>query len=77
MAPGDMLVLMTDGFFEWANAQDQDFGISRVQESLRASRGLSAAEIIARLYADVKQFTGGTPQADDLTAVVIKRKSTA
>lgn len=77
MAPGDMLVLMTDGFFEWANAQDEDFGISRVQESLRSSRGLLAAEIIARLYADVKQFSGGTPQADDLTAVVIKRKSAA
>ncbi|HVN81707.1 MAG TPA: PP2C family protein-serine/threonine phosphatase [Terriglobia bacterium] len=77
MARGDMLVLMTDGFFEWANAQDVDFGISRVQESLRASRGLPAAEIIARLYADVKQFSGGTPQADDLTAVVIKRTTVA
>ena len=33
MAPGDMLVLMTDGFFEWENVQEEEFGIERLQVS--------------------------------------------
>ena len=74
MAPGDMLVLITDGFFEWANTEGEEFGISRVKQSLRSSRGFPASEMIARLYADLLQFAGGTPQIDDLTAVIVRRK---
>jgi len=73
MAPGDMLVLMTDGFFEWADSQDEQFGHTRLQASIRSSKGRPAAEVISRLYASVKEFAGAAPQQDDLTAVVLKR----
>jgi serine phosphatase RsbU (regulator of sigma subunit) len=72
--PGDLLVLTTDGFFEWANAQDEQFGIERMEAIIRASREKSPAEIISALYRAVIEFSGGTSQDDDLTAVVIKRK---
>ena len=75
MAPGDLLVLTTDGFFEWANAQDEQFGLERLQEAIRSSRHLQATEIIARLHAAVVEFARGTAQLDDLTAVVVKRKA--
>jgi serine phosphatase RsbU (regulator of sigma subunit) len=71
---GDLLVLTTDGFFEWANAQDEQFGIKRMEEMVRASREKPPAEIISALYKSVIEFSGGTRQDDDLTAVVIKRK---
>ena len=71
---GDLLVLTTDGFFEWANASDEQFGAKRLQDTIRASREKSPAEIIAGLYKAVVAFSEGTKQADDLTAVVIKRK---
>jgi serine phosphatase RsbU (regulator of sigma subunit) len=74
MGSGDMLVLMTDGFFEWANAQDEQFGLARLKAALRSSRELPAAEVISSLYTTVRAFTGGTKQQDDLTAVVLKRK---
>jgi serine phosphatase RsbU (regulator of sigma subunit) len=73
LAPGDLLVLLTDGFFEWANAQDEDFGIVRLQEAIRAARNLPASQIISSLHEAVVRFSGGTRQLDDLTAVVVKR----
>ena len=73
MAPGDILTLVTDGFFEARDASGEDFGTSRLGEVIRASRDRSAAEIIAAMYAAVDEFTAGAPQADDLTAVVVRR----
>jgi serine phosphatase RsbU (regulator of sigma subunit) len=70
---GDLLVLTTDGFFEWANAGGEFFGAGRLEESVRASREKGSAEIIASLYEDVLRYAGGTAQKDDLTAIVIKR----
>lgn len=72
--PGDLLVLTTDGFFEWANAQDEQFGIERMEDTIRASKEKPPAEIISALYKAVIEFSGGTKQDDDLTAVIIKRK---
>jgi phosphoserine phosphatase len=73
LAPGDLLALFTDGFFEWGDESRQPFGSERLKELLRAERGHSAAEIIRAVYDAVRTFTGGTPQRDDLTAVVVKR----
>jgi len=73
MEVGDMVVLATDGFFEWENAEAEQFGEERMTKSLRESRDLPPEEIIAELYKAVKAFAKGTKQMDDLTAVVIKR----
>jgi serine phosphatase RsbU (regulator of sigma subunit) len=70
---GDMIVLATDGFFEWANAQDEQFGTTRMEEYIRASKDKPPSEIIATLYHSVVEFSGGTTQQDDLTAIIIKR----
>jgi serine phosphatase RsbU (regulator of sigma subunit) len=73
METGDMVVLATDGFFEWENAEGEQFGIARLTQAVRNARHLSSAQIIAELYSAVKTFANGTKQMDDLTAVVIKR----
>src|SRR6202040_785918 len=70
---GDMLVLATDGFYEWANAQGEQFGTTRMEERIRASRENPPGEIISNLYRAVVEFSGGTTQQDDLTAIIIKR----
>jgi sigma-B regulation protein RsbU (phosphoserine phosphatase) len=61
MQPGDMMVLVTDGFFEWATAAREQFGIRRLCETIRRSRDLSAAEIIQRLHEAVVSFARGAP----------------
>jgi serine phosphatase RsbU (regulator of sigma subunit) len=71
---GDMLVLVTDGFFEWENPEGEEFGLARLEEVIHESRDCSAEEIIARLRSAVHVFCRGTEQKDDLTAVILKRK---
>jgi len=73
MAPGDIMVLVTDGFYEWPNPGGEQFGIGRVNALIHAHRDRTAAEIIQRLHSAVEAFGDGTPQRDDLTAVVIRR----
>ncbi len=70
---GDMLVLVTDGFFEWANLKGEQFGTKRLADLIHTHRNLPAADIIARLHTSVTTFGQNTPQNDDLTAVIIKR----
>jgi serine phosphatase RsbU (regulator of sigma subunit) len=72
-APGDILVLVTDGFIEWANAGGEDFGQHRLEEIISAYRDMPSARIISELYSSVVKFASSTPQLDDLTALVVKR----
>jgi serine phosphatase RsbU (regulator of sigma subunit) len=73
---GDMIVLVTDGFYEWQNPESEEFGLERMKDTIHAARDCSPEEVIARLYTAVKDFSKGTAQNDDLTAVVLKRKIT-
>ena len=70
---GDLVLLVTDGFFEWENDRGEQFGVPRMEGVIRASRDAASAEIISRLYETVTAFSNGTKQQDDLTAVIIKR----
>lgn len=70
---GDVLVLITDGFFEWRNAASEQFGIERLKQVLMDAHARPAREIISRFHEAVRDFAGGSPQDDDLTAVVLKR----
>jgi len=70
---GDLIVLATDGFFEWENASGNEFGSERLEQVIRGSCHLAPEAIIAELYSAVTHFAAGTKQIDDLTAVVIKR----
>lgn len=71
--PGDMFVLLTDGFIEWVRPDGQQYGEQRLAELVRRCRELPAERLIVELHEDVLRFAEGTPQADDLTAVVVKR----
>ena len=72
-APGDVLLLTTDGFFEWINDDNKQYGTDRLQAFLRQHHHLPPAQLIERRHADVLRFANGTSQMDDLTAVVVKR----
>lgn len=73
MAPGDMMIVVTDGFFEWADAAKNQYGLERMYDLIRANRDRSSADIIRLLHESVLEFAQGTPQSDDLTAVIVKR----
>lgn len=73
LEPGDTLVFVTDGFFEWAAPTGELYGTERLRECVRSSARMPAAEMIARLDADVQRFGAGAPQNDDMIAVIIRR----
>jgi serine phosphatase RsbU (regulator of sigma subunit) len=72
-APGDILLFVTDGFVEWPNATDEDFGQNRIKSVIRANQSKPAATIVSELYAAIANFADSRPQPDDLTVVVVKR----
>ena len=73
MGEGDLLALYTDGLTEAANPEDEEFGMTRLVETLVKVRALSVAEIEAELGAALVSFTAGTPFGDDRTLVLLKR----
>ncbi|HEY7114875.1 MAG TPA: PP2C family protein-serine/threonine phosphatase, partial [Thermoanaerobaculia bacterium] len=72
LAPGDLLVAVTDGVLEAENAAGEEFGELRLAEVLAASRSLSAADLCRAVLSRVAEFLGGLPAADDLTVVVAR-----
>ncbi len=73
-APGDVLVLTTDGFMEWQNAEGEQFGTARLEAFLAEHHALPPAELIERLHETVLEHAGGVEQNDDLTALVIRKQ---
>lgn len=72
MAPGDLVVLYTDGVTEAINEHEEAFGEERLAQAVRQHHDLGAAEIIAQIRAAVLAFTGERPRFDDATLVVLK-----
>jgi serine phosphatase RsbU (regulator of sigma subunit) len=77
LAPGDALVLVTDGLFECMNGAGEQLGPRRLAESIRRHHASRADAMIRELHDDVCAFSNGQPQSDDRTAVVIRRDSAA
>jgi serine phosphatase RsbU (regulator of sigma subunit)/catechol 2,3-dioxygenase-like lactoylglutathione lyase family enzyme len=71
LAPGDAILLYTDGVTEATNGAGEEFGVERLMEAARRHRGLSPPEL---LTAVVHQARGFSPdeQADDITLIVAK-----
>ncbi|MBN1553638.1 MAG: SpoIIE family protein phosphatase [Phycisphaerae bacterium] len=72
-SPGDMAVVTTDGVFEAMDEERNMFGVDRMLEAIRAGRDRSTRDMIDDLQATVTRFSAGLPQADDLTAIAVKR----
>ena len=73
LAPGDVLVLYTDGVTDAEDEQGSFFGLERLLEIAQANQGRSAQDIQDALLAGVHQFMGDTPQFDDITLVIAVR----
>jgi sigma-B regulation protein RsbU (phosphoserine phosphatase) len=70
LAPGDRIVLFTDGLTEARDTADREFGEERLQQAAVAHRACSAPALQARLTAEVAAFTGGHLH-DDATLIIL------
>jgi len=77
LLPGDVLVLLSDGIYEYEDAGGEQFGEERVEAILRAHHEKPMAELSAVLVDAVRAFARGAPQEDDMTLVLVKRLATA
>lgn len=72
--PGDSVLLVTDGLFEWTSATGEAYGLERLRTSIRSLAASPADDMIHGLYREARQFVGDVDQADDVTIVVVRRR---
>ncbi len=75
-APGDLLVLYTDGVVEAIDSTDTEFGEDRFRATIRRLEDAPAEAVVAGILADVAAHAGDTPQFDDITLVVLRATTT-
>jgi sigma-B regulation protein RsbU (phosphoserine phosphatase) len=71
LAPGDTLVLYSDGIPEAMNERRAEFGEAGLLEALRRHRGLGVSELLSAILATVQEHSRGKPE-DDVTLVVAR-----
>jgi serine phosphatase RsbU (regulator of sigma subunit) len=72
---GDVLVLLTDGFYEYPDSAGQLFGEKGVAKVVTDYHTRSAQELLDKLMKGTRSFGLGQPQRDDMTGIVIRRKN--
>ena len=72
LAPGDWLIIFTDGLVEAENAHQAEYGETRLLATIAAGAASTPAEMLNRLMAELDLFVGNTPQHDDVTCLLVK-----
>jgi serine phosphatase RsbU (regulator of sigma subunit) len=75
LAPGDWLIIFTDGLVEAENARQDEYGERRLLSAIEAGQAVAPAEMLKRLMAELDLFVGNTPQHDDVTCMLLKAES--
>jgi sigma-B regulation protein RsbU (phosphoserine phosphatase) len=72
---GDRVFLFTDGITEAFDLRDAEYGEERLEAYLAAARRAGDQELIDGVRADVMAFCGSAPPRDDMTMMVVARRS--
>jgi sigma-B regulation protein RsbU (phosphoserine phosphatase) len=71
--PGELVCFITDGVVEAADGAGELFGEDRLSGILRRAHGSSASQVLGEIFTAVEGHAAA--QADDMTAVVLRRKN--
>ena len=72
LAPGDLVVVVSDGVTEARSTTNDEFGRDRILEAVQHCHGMKSETVLDVLLSAVNQFAAGAPQADDITALVFR-----
>jgi sigma-B regulation protein RsbU (phosphoserine phosphatase) len=72
LAPGDVLLVYSDGISEAMNAAEEEWGEDRLAAAAGAADPRAANELIDHLFTSADAFAAGAMQHDDMTLVVVK-----
>lgn len=73
IAPGDAVILYTDGVTEASNPDDELFDVQRLEAVARRHAAGSASELLDAVLEAVWEFVADAPQSDDITLLVLRR----
>jgi phosphoserine phosphatase RsbU/P len=73
LAPGEILVLYTDGLVEAENPDGNEYGLDRLKEACWRGKGETCGNLALVLSRDLEGFARGVPFADDRTLVLARR----
>ena len=73
LGPGDALFMYTDGVTEAMDRAGAFFTDERLRAAVAGYRGRSAQQLAGAVLGEVTAFADGTPQADDIAVLVIRR----
>jgi sigma-B regulation protein RsbU (phosphoserine phosphatase) len=72
LAPGDRLLICTDGVTETQNDAGEEFGTDRLRTFLGSRQERTAEELRDEVLAALKQHRQGGRQADDVTLITLR-----
>ena len=72
LEPGETFVLFSDGVSEAMNPEEDFYGEERLLAALATTPGATATETVMRLLDDVRAFTDGAKQSDDITILAAR-----
>lgn len=73
MAPGDSLLLYSDGLTEAASPAGEEYGRERLLQLVRDCAGLPPHQLLETCLMEERAFRGAAPRKDDLTVLVLRR----
>jgi sigma-B regulation protein RsbU (phosphoserine phosphatase) len=74
LAPGDTLLLYTDGLTESRNPSNVEYGEDRLRSFVGHQGSIAPKELVAACLHDLATFRYGAPRLDDLTVMAIQRE---
>ena len=72
LANGDWLIVFSDGVSEAMSLTADEYEEERIVKLVEKNLVLEPRKLLEALFADVRQFTRGAPQSDDITAMVLR-----
>ena len=70
--PGEWLIVFSDGVSEALSADGEEFGDDRIISTVTGQTGTDPHGMLKAVFADVRAFTKGAAQSDDITALVLR-----
>ena len=67
-------MIVSDGVTEARSTDNDEFGRERLLEAVERCHGLKSDVVLDLLLSAVNRFAAGAPQADDITALVLRYK---
>jgi serine phosphatase RsbU (regulator of sigma subunit) len=72
VSPGDWIIVFSDGVSEALSASGEEYGEERIVTCIERNAKMPPPALLESLFTDVREFTKGAAQSDDITAMVLQ-----